>query len=140
MPAKGSTGAVAVVALLLYTLFSYAIFVLVPVTFTLPGIAGFILSIGMAVDANVLIYERMRDEARAGRSVIASMDAGFNKAMGTIVDANRSCPATVMWTASEAMRCNGSASGRPAALNGSDASISSTVWEVSEAMAHNRSR
>ncbi|MGZ9114442.1 MAG: MMPL family transporter, partial [Brevundimonas sp.] len=57
-------------------------------TLTLPGIAGLILTFAVAVDANVLIYERMRDEARAGRSVIASLDAGFNKAMGTIVDAN----------------------------------------------------
>jgi protein-export membrane protein SecD len=57
-------------------------------TLTLPGIAGLILTFAVAVDANVLIYERMRDEARAGRSVIASMDAGFNRAMGTIIDAN----------------------------------------------------
>jgi len=57
-------------------------------TLTLPGIAGLVLTFAVAVDANVLIYERMRDEARAGRSVIASMDAGFNKAMGTIIDAN----------------------------------------------------
>jgi preprotein translocase subunit SecD len=47
-----------------------------------------VLTFAVAVDANVLIYERMRDEARSGRSVVASMDAGFNKAMGTIVDAN----------------------------------------------------
>ena len=57
-------------------------------TLTLPGIAGLILTFAVAVDANVLIYERMRDEARAGRSVIASMDAGFSKAWGTILDAN----------------------------------------------------
>ena len=50
--------------------------------------AGLILTLAVAVDANVLIYERMRDEARQGRSVIASLDAGFNKAMGTIIDAN----------------------------------------------------
>ena len=55
---------------------------------TLPGIAGLILTFAVAVDANVLIYERMRDEARTGRSVIASMDAGFSKAWGTILDAN----------------------------------------------------
>ncbi len=58
-------GAVACFALLLYTLFTYAIFVLVPVTFTLPGIAGFVLSVGMAVDANVLIFERARRSLRA---------------------------------------------------------------------------
>ena len=57
-------------------------------TLTLPGIAGLILTLAVAVDANVLIYERMRDELRAGRSLIASMDAGFSRAMGTILDAN----------------------------------------------------
>jgi len=57
-------------------------------TLTLPGIAGLILTLAVAVDANVLIYERMRDELRAGRSLIAAMDAGFSRAMGTILDAN----------------------------------------------------
>jgi protein-export membrane protein SecD len=57
-------------------------------TLTLPGIAGLILTLAVAVDANVLIYERMRDEIRAGRSVIAAMDAGFSRAMSTIIDAN----------------------------------------------------
>ena len=57
-------------------------------TLTLPGIAGLILTLAVAVDANVLIYERMRDEIRAGRSVIASMEAGFSRAMSTISDAN----------------------------------------------------
>jgi len=51
-------------------------------------IAGLILTLAVAVDANVLIYERMRDELRAGRSIIAAMDAGFSRAMGTIMDAN----------------------------------------------------
>jgi preprotein translocase subunit SecD len=53
---------------------------------TLPGIAGFILTIGMAVDSNVLIFERIREELRAGKAVIAAVDAGFSKALGTIVD------------------------------------------------------
>jgi SecD/SecF fusion protein len=57
-------------------------------TLTLPGIAGLILTLAVAVDANVLIYERMRDELRSGRSLISSMDAGFSRAMGTILDAN----------------------------------------------------
>jgi SecD/SecF fusion protein len=57
-------------------------------TLTLPGIAGLILTLAVAVDANVLIYERMRDELRGGRSLISSMDAGFSRAMGTILDAN----------------------------------------------------
>ena len=57
-------------------------------TLTLPGIAGLILTLAMAVDANVLIYERMRDEVHSGRSLISSLDAGFNKAIETILDAN----------------------------------------------------
>ncbi|HEY2447118.1 MAG TPA: protein translocase subunit SecD [Rhizomicrobium sp.] len=57
-------------------------------TLTLPGIAGIVLTMGMAVDANVLIYERIREEHRNGRSIIASIDAGFRRAMATIIDAN----------------------------------------------------
>lgn len=57
-------------------------------TLTLPGIAGIVLTIGMAVDANVLIFERIREEARAGKSVIASIDSGYSRALGTILDAN----------------------------------------------------
>jgi preprotein translocase subunit SecD len=57
-------------------------------TLTLPGIAGLILTLSVAVDANVLIYERMRDELRAGRNVISAMNSGFSRAMGTIMDAN----------------------------------------------------
>ena len=57
-------------------------------TLTLPVIAGLILTLAVAVDANVLIYERMRDEIRSGRTVIASMEAGFSRAMSTIIDAN----------------------------------------------------
>ena len=57
-------------------------------TLTLPGIAGIVLTIGMAVDANVLIFERIREESRAGRSVISAIDAGYSRALGTILDAN----------------------------------------------------
>src|SRR3546814_6381407 len=57
-------------------------------TLTLPGIAGLSLTLAVAVDANVLIYERMRDELRAGRSLLSAMDAGFARAMATILDAN----------------------------------------------------
>jgi protein-export membrane protein SecD len=57
-------------------------------TLTLPGIAGIVLTMGMAVDANVLIYERMREEAHAGRSTIAAIDTGFKKAFGTIIDSH----------------------------------------------------
>ena len=81
-------GGISVVGLVLNGLLIVAAMSFTQATLTLPGIAGLILTFAVAVDANVLIYERMRDEARAGRSVIASMDAGFNKAMGTIIDAN----------------------------------------------------
>ena len=81
-------GGISVLGLLLNGLLIIAAMSLTQATLTLPGIAGLVLTFAVAVDANVLIYERMRDEARAGRSVIASMDAGFNKAMGTIIDAN----------------------------------------------------
>jgi preprotein translocase subunit SecD len=57
-------------------------------TLTLPGIAGIVLTVGMAVDSNVLIYERVREEVRAGRSAISSLDAGFNRALATILDSN----------------------------------------------------
>ena len=81
-------GGVSVLGLVLNGILIIAAMSLFGATLTLPGIAGLVLTFAVAVDANVLIFERMRDEARAGRSVIASMDAGFNKAMGTIVDAN----------------------------------------------------
>ncbi len=81
-------GLVACAALLLYTLFTYAVFVSIPVTFTLPGIAGFILSVGMAVDANVLIFERTKEELRAGRPLRSAVEAGFSRAFSAIFDAN----------------------------------------------------
>ncbi len=81
-------GALADVALILYTLFSIALFKLWPVTLTLPGIAGFILSIGMAVDANILIFERVKEELRSGKTLRASIDAGFKRAFTAIADSN----------------------------------------------------
>jgi preprotein translocase subunit SecD len=57
-------------------------------TLTLPGIAGIVLTIGMAVDANVLVFERIREEVRAGRTPISAVDAGYSRAFTTIVDAN----------------------------------------------------
>jgi len=81
-------GVMAVIALAIYTLLTLAIFKLWPVTLTLAGIAGFILSIGMAVDANILVFERMREELRAGRTVLASMEAGFDRAWSSIRDSN----------------------------------------------------
>jgi preprotein translocase subunit SecD len=65
-----------------------AIFKLIPVTMTLAGIGGFVLSIGMAVDANVLIFERMKEEFRAGRTLGAAIEAGFNRAWTAIRDSN----------------------------------------------------
>jgi preprotein translocase subunit SecD len=62
--------------------------VLMGVTLTLPGIAGFILSIGMAVDANVLIFERTREELRAGKTLYRSIESGFNRAFSSILDSN----------------------------------------------------
>ncbi|WP_320667575.1 protein translocase subunit SecD [Prochlorococcus sp. MIT 1307] len=79
-------GFVAVIALSLYALFNLAVYALVPVTLTLPGIAGFILSIGMAVDANVLIFERVKDELRRGNTLIRSIETGFSEAFSSIID------------------------------------------------------
>jgi preprotein translocase subunit SecD len=83
-------GLVATLALCVYTLVTLAIFMLIPVTLTLAGIAGFILSIGMAVDANILIFERMREELRWGRSVGSAVRAGFDRAWTSIRDSNSS--------------------------------------------------
>ncbi|MFN9694713.1 MAG: protein translocase subunit SecD [Synechococcaceae cyanobacterium] len=79
-------GIVSVLALSLYALFNLAIYSLIPVTLTLPGIAGFILSIGMAVDANVLIFERVKEELRSGNTLIRSIDTGFALAFSSILD------------------------------------------------------
>jgi len=81
-------GILAVIALGGYAIFVLAIFKLVPVTLTLAGIAGFILSIGMAVDANVLIFERMKEEKKAGRDSISAIDEGFKRAWPSIRDGN----------------------------------------------------
>ena len=81
-------GLVADAALVCYTLFSLALFNLIPVVLTLPGIAGFILSIGMAVDANILIFERMKEELRAGRTLSHAIDLGWSRAWPSIRDSN----------------------------------------------------
>jgi preprotein translocase subunit SecD len=81
-------GFLATVALLLYTVISFALYQLIPVTLTLPGIAGFILSIGVAVDANVLIFARLKEELRHGRSLNASIDAAFVEAWPAIRDSS----------------------------------------------------
>jgi len=81
-------GLVASLALIFYGALVMAVFKLVPVTLTLAGIGGFILSIGMAVDANVLIFERLREELRAGRTLGAAIEAGFSRAWAAIRDSN----------------------------------------------------
>lgn len=84
----GLFGLFADVALTLNVVLLMAILTLMGATLTLPGIAGIVLTMGMAVDANVLIYERIREEMHNGRSIIAAIDTGFRRAMATIVDAN----------------------------------------------------
>jgi preprotein translocase subunit SecD len=81
-------GVIASLALVFYGALVLAIFKLIPVTLTLAGIGGFILSIGMAVDANVLIFERMKEEFAAGRTLGAAIDAGFSRAWTAIRDSN----------------------------------------------------
>ncbi|MBE9121562.1 protein translocase subunit SecD [Tychonema sp. LEGE 07199] len=81
-------GVIANIALLIYALLTWAAFVLLGVTLTLPGIAGFVLSIGMAVDANVLIFERTREELRAGKTLYRSVESGFYRAFSSILDGN----------------------------------------------------
>ncbi|MBD2771686.1 protein translocase subunit SecD [Iningainema tapete] len=81
-------GLIADLALVIYSLLSWASFALLGITLTLPGIAGFILSIGMAVDANVLIFERTREELRAGKSLYRSVESGFYRAFSSILDSN----------------------------------------------------
>jgi preprotein translocase subunit SecD len=83
-------GLLADLALTLYALFSLTIFRAFPVTLTLAGIAGFVLSIGMAVDANILIFERMKEELRAGRRIRQAIDVGFSRAWPSIRDSNTS--------------------------------------------------
>ena len=81
-------GLVAAMALVIYTASILSIFKLVPITLTLAGVAAFILSIGMAVDANILIFERMKEELRLGRTLTSAIDIGFNRAWTSIRDSN----------------------------------------------------
>jgi protein-export membrane protein SecD len=83
-------GFLAALALILYAGINLALYKLIPVTLTLPGIAGFLLSTGMAVDANILIFERMKEELRWGRTVRQSVEAGFDRAWTSILDSNLS--------------------------------------------------
>ena len=83
-----AAGVVAAIALIYYAVVTLAIFKLVPITLTLPHIGGFILSIGLAVDANILIFERIKEEIRLGRSLASAMEVGFNRAWPAIRDGN----------------------------------------------------
>lgn len=80
------SGINATLALILNAVILLAVLSYFDAVLTLPGIAGVILTIGMAVDSNVLIFERIREELRAGKAVPAAIDAGFSKALGTIID------------------------------------------------------
>ncbi|MEA2408131.1 MAG: SecD/SecF fusion protein [Thermoleophilaceae bacterium] len=81
-------GAVATVALLIYAALLFALVKLIPITLTLPGIAGMVLTLAVAADANIVMYERIKEEVRSGRSVPAAISAGYTKALRTIIDAN----------------------------------------------------
>lgn len=100
-------GVVATVALLMYVAISLALFKLIPVTLTAAGLAGFILSIGMAVDANILIFERMKEEFKRGRSIEAGMHEGFHRAWLSIRDSNISSlitAAVLFWLGTSAVK------------------------------------
>ena len=81
-------GVIADIALVIYGLILFALFKTIPVTLTLAGIAGFILSVGMAVDANILIFERTKEELRAGRNLFTAINSGFDRAFTSIFDSN----------------------------------------------------
>jgi preprotein translocase subunit SecD len=81
-------GVIAALALTIYAILMLAVFKVFPITLTISGLAGFVLSIGMAVDANVLIFERMREELRAGRSLTTAIEIGFDRAWSAILDGN----------------------------------------------------
>ena len=83
-------GFLADLALIIYALLNFALYKLIPVTLTLPAITGFILSMGLAVDANILVFERMKEELRAGRSLRVAMETGFSRAWPSIRDSNLS--------------------------------------------------
>lgn len=91
----GRLGMLASVALLVYGILTLALYKLIPIVLTLPGVAGFILSVGMAVDSNILIFERMKEELRAGRSWQNAMESGFGRAWDSIRDANIATLVTV---------------------------------------------
>jgi len=105
--AYGTFGIFAVVGLLVHGLLTIAIMCVIGSTLTLPGIAGLVLGVAMAVDANVLIYERIREELRAGKTAIAAIDAGFTRAFITIADSQLTtlaCALIMFWLGSGPIR------------------------------------
>jgi len=92
-------GFLADLALIIYALLNLALYKLIPITLTLPGIAGFLLSVGMAVDANILIFERMREELRAERTLQSAITVGFGQAWAPILDSGISTWITclILW-------------------------------------------
>ena len=81
-------GLISCFTLIIYAIINFAIFKIVPVTLTLTGIAGFVLSIGMAIDANILIFERTKEELKMGRSLFTAINSGFDRAFTSIFDSN----------------------------------------------------
>ncbi len=84
----GKFGLIANIAVAINVAMIFGVLSLINATLTLPGIIGIVLTIGIAVDSNVLIYERIREEVRSGRTAIAAIDAGFTRALATILDSN----------------------------------------------------
>jgi len=84
----GFAGIIAIAALCIYAAITFAMLIILKATLTLPGIAGFILSVGMAVDANILIFERMKEEMKDGKSTFAAIEQGFHRAFSSIFDSN----------------------------------------------------
>ncbi len=81
-------GVIATLALCIYALYFYALVKLIPITLTLPGIAGLILTLGVAADANIVVFERVKEEVRAGRSIGTAITTGYRKGLTAIIDAN----------------------------------------------------
>jgi preprotein translocase subunit SecD len=84
----GVFGVIASIAVAINVVMIFGLLSVLGATLTLPGIAGIVLTVGIAVDSNVLIYERIREEVRAGRSVVMALEAGFSRALATILDSN----------------------------------------------------
>jgi preprotein translocase subunit SecD len=105
--AYGTFGIFAVVGLLVHLILTVTLMTLIGTTLTLPGIAGLVLGVAMAVDANVLIYERIREELRAGKTPISAIDAGFSRAFITIADSQLTtlaCAVIMFWLGSGPIR------------------------------------